>query len=92
VNLELDPELLKSSKVVVDILEQCARVGELHHALGKGMRREDVHAELGEIVAGSRPGRTSEGEIFVFDRMGTALQDAAAAAAAYERALSAGKD
>jgi alanine dehydrogenase len=88
---ELDPELLKSSKVVVDILEQCAQVGELHHALGKGMRTEDVHAELGEIVAGSKRGRTSEGEIFIFDGTGTALQDAAAAAAVYERALSAGK-
>jgi alanine dehydrogenase len=84
---ELDPELLKANKVVVDILEQCAEVGELHHALGKGMRREDVHAELGEIIAGKKTGRTSEKEIIIFDATGTALQDVAAAAAVYQKAV-----
>ncbi len=84
---ELDPELLITNKVVVDILEQCEEVGELHHALGKGMRREDVHAELGEIIAGQKMGRTSEEEIIIFDATGTALQDVAAAAAAYENAM-----
>jgi alanine dehydrogenase len=64
---ELDPELLKSSRVVVDILEPCAQVGELHRALARGMRKEDVHAELGEIVAGKKPGRTNEEEIIIFD-------------------------
>lgn len=88
---ELDPELLKSSKVVVDILEQCAQVGELHHAIEKGMRREDVYAELGEIISGNKPGRTSKEEIIIFDGTGTALQDVAAAAAVYGRALRAGK-
>jgi ornithine cyclodeaminase/alanine dehydrogenase-like protein (mu-crystallin family) len=47
----------------------------------------DLHAELGEIVAGSKPGRSADDEIFVFDSTGTALQDVAAAAVAYERAL-----
>jgi alanine dehydrogenase len=88
---ELDPELLKSSKVVVDILEQCAEVGELHHALDKGMRKEDVHAELGEIVARKKPGRVLKDEIIIFDATGTALQDVAAAAAVYERASQVGK-
>jgi alanine dehydrogenase len=85
---ELDPAILSSAKVVVDVLEQCAEIGELHHALKANlMRREAVHAELAEIVAGRKPGRTSEGEIIVFDSTGTALQDAAAAAAVYEKAL-----
>jgi alanine dehydrogenase len=84
---ELDPELLKANKVVVDILEQCAEVGELHHALGKGMSREDVHGELAEIIAGKKIGRTSEEEIIIFDATGTALQDVAAAAAVYEKAV-----
>ena len=48
---------------------------------------DDLHAELGQIVAGLRPGRTSEQEIFVFDSTGTALQDVAAAAVVYERAV-----
>jgi alanine dehydrogenase len=85
---ELDPALLGSAKLVVDSLEQCAEIGELHHALEAGaMRREDVHAELGEVVAGRKPGRTGEEEITIFDSTGTALQDVAAAAVVYAAAL-----
>jgi ornithine cyclodeaminase/alanine dehydrogenase-like protein (mu-crystallin family) len=81
--------LLASSKVVVDIVEQCATIGELHHALAKGLvSRGDVYAELGEVVAGKKPGRTSGEEIIIFDSTGTALQDAAAAAVVYEKAIS----
>ena len=88
---ELDPALLRRNKVVVDLVEQCAHVGELHHAISDGMKAEEVHAELGEIVAGRKPGRTSNDEIIVFDATGTALQDVAAAAAAYEKAQRAGR-
>jgi ornithine cyclodeaminase/alanine dehydrogenase len=88
---ELDPELLKVNTVVVDLIEQCAEVGELHHALEAGMKKEAVHAELGEIVAGKKPGRKSDREIIIFDATGTALQDVAASAAVYERAVSIGK-
>ena len=88
---ELDPALVASSKLVVDLLDQCATIGELHHALEKGLlTRADVHAELAEVIAGTKPGRTSEDEIIVFDSTGTALQDVAAAAAVYEKAVSAG--
>jgi alanine dehydrogenase len=51
------------------------------------MSRAEVHAELGEIIVGRKPGRTSDDEIIVFDSTGTALQDVAAAAAVYWRAL-----
>jgi alanine dehydrogenase len=88
---ELDPSIMRSSKVVVDLLEQCAEVGELHHAIKLGMRKEDVYAELGEIVSGKKPGRTSEEEIIVFDSTGTALQDVAAAAAVYQKSLQLGE-
>lgn len=89
---ELHPALLAASKVVPDILEQCARVGELHHALVAGvMERGDVHGELGQVVAGIREGRTSDAEVVVFDSTGTAFQDVAAAAIAYERASTAGR-
>jgi alanine dehydrogenase len=88
---ELDPELLRRNKVVVDLLDQCADVGELHHALTNGMRREDVHAELGEIILGKKPGRLSPEEIIVFDSTGTSLQDVASAAAVYEKALESGQ-
>jgi ornithine cyclodeaminase/alanine dehydrogenase-like protein (mu-crystallin family) len=78
--------------VVVDVLEQCAEIGELHHALSQGAtRRSLVHAELGEIVAGKKPGRRSDQELVVFDSTGTALQDVAAVAMVYVRALQAGR-
>jgi ornithine cyclodeaminase/alanine dehydrogenase-like protein (mu-crystallin family) len=81
-----------SNTIVVDILTQCETIGELHHALAEGViTRADVHAELGEVIAGKRPGRSSRDEIIIFDSTGTALQDAAAAAIAYEKALSAGR-
>jgi|SRR6516225_9336534 ornithine cyclodeaminase/alanine dehydrogenase-like protein (mu-crystallin family) len=81
---ELDPELLRTGTLVVDVLEQCATIGELHHALDVGLLSRDcVYAELGEIVAGIRPGRTTSDEITIFDSTGTAIQDAAAAIAVY---------
>jgi alanine dehydrogenase len=88
---ELEPSLLANSQLVVDILDQCERVGEVHHAIAAGlMTREDVHAELGEVILGRRPGRTSDQEISIFDSTGTALQDVVAAAAIYQRALERG--
>ena len=85
---ELEPELLSQNTVVTDVTDQCKSIGELHHALNKGlMTLADVHAELGDILLGNKPGRTSEEEIIVFDSTGTALQDVAAAAVVYEKAL-----
>ena len=85
---EVCPELISSCKLVADLKEQCATIGELHHALeAKLMTVDDVYAELGEIIAGKKKGRTSDDEIIVFDSTGIALQDVAAAAIVYERAL-----
>lgn len=87
---ELDPALLVGATVVVDSLEQCATIGELHHALAAGLlARDAVHAELGQVIAGLRAGRTSADEITVFDSTGTGFQDVAAAAMVYERACAA---
>jgi alanine dehydrogenase len=89
---ELDPALFASNKIVVDLLEQCATIGDLHHALEKGViTRDQVHAELGEVIAGKKTGRATKDEIIVFDSTGTALQDVAAAAIVYERAASSEK-
>jgi ornithine cyclodeaminase/alanine dehydrogenase-like protein (mu-crystallin family) len=84
---EIDPQLLAKTTVVADILDQCCAIGDLHHAAdAKVMTRADVHAELGQVVAGIKPARTRDDEIIVFDSSGTALQDVAAAAAVYRRA------
>ena len=85
---EIDPQLLAEATLVVDLLDQCSVIGDLHHALAAGlMERGDVHAQLGEIIAGTKPGRRREDETIVFDSSGTALQDVAAAAAVYRQAV-----
>jgi ornithine cyclodeaminase/alanine dehydrogenase-like protein (mu-crystallin family) len=87
---EIDPALMSSCKVVADSLEQCGTIGDLHHAISQGlMPPENVYAELAEIVAGRKPGRTSEEEIIVFDSTGVAIEDAVTAAAVYEKAQAA---
>jgi ornithine cyclodeaminase/alanine dehydrogenase-like protein (mu-crystallin family) len=88
---EIEPALLAACTVVVDVLDPAATMGDLHHALAAGlMTRDQVHAELGAVVAGRRPARRNGEEIIVFDSTGTAFQDVAAAAVVYERAVAAG--
>jgi ornithine cyclodeaminase/alanine dehydrogenase-like protein (mu-crystallin family) len=85
---ELFPELMVKNKIVTDITGQCATIGELHHAIEHKLITADcVHAELGEIIAGKKPGRESNEEIIIFDSTGTALQDVASAAIVYEKAI-----
>jgi alanine dehydrogenase len=89
---ELEPELVASATLVVDVLDQCAEIGELQHALAAGlMTRSQVHAELADVVVGRRAGRTRADEIIVFDSSGTALQDVAAAITVYEKARATGR-
>jgi ornithine cyclodeaminase/alanine dehydrogenase-like protein (mu-crystallin family) len=84
---ELEPQLVASATLVVDVLEQCAEIGELQHALAAGLlTRDQVHGELADLVSGRRPGRTRDDEITIFDSSGTALQDVAAAVAVYQNA------
>ena len=85
---EIEPELLAAAKVVTDLTGQAAAIGDLHHAVAAGvMSADEVHAELGELVCGRKPGRQSDEEITIFDSTGTGLQDVAAAIAVYQRAL-----
>ena len=89
---ELDPTLMANCTIVADLAEQCANIGDLHHALTSGMMKiSDLHAELGEVVAGAKPGRRSAEERIIFDSTGMALQDVAAAATVYERAIAIGR-
>jgi len=88
---ELESTLLSRNKLVVDMLEQCATIGELHHALDAGLITSgDVYAELGEVISGVKSGRTSPDEIIIFDSTGMALQDVVTAAAVYEKAVKEG--
>ncbi len=84
---EVAPDLMAKALVVADALDQCAVMGDLHHAIEAGaMDRAGVHAELGALVAGRKEGRTSNEQITLFDSTGTGLLDAASAAFIFERA------
>ena len=84
---EIEPRLMAEAKVVTDMTEQARRIGDLHHAVDAGAMTVDaVQAQLGEVIAGLKPGRESDTETIVFDSTGPGLQDVAAAIAAYRAA------
>lgn len=89
---ELEPALLAQTSVVTDLTEQCAHVGDLHHAIAAGlMRATDVRGELGAVISGKAPARRDAHEIIIYDATGTALQDVAAAVVVYEKARALGR-
>ena len=87
---ELDAGCLAlADLLVVDRLTQCASFGELRHPLDAGLLRPDrVHAELGEIVAGMKPGRTTPLQITIADLTGVGFQDTAIASKAIDLVIS----
>jgi ornithine cyclodeaminase/alanine dehydrogenase-like protein (mu-crystallin family) len=88
---EIKPDLMARATVIVDVLDQAVVMGDLHHAVAAGaMRADHVVAELGQVVAGTRPGRQAPDQIIVFDSSGTGVQDVAAAVCAYEVARARG--
>jgi alanine dehydrogenase len=88
---EIDPTLLKASKLVVDLRDQAVQESGDLELLRKGeLPPETIYGELGEVVAGSKPGRTSDSEITIFKSVGIALQDIVIAKFLYDRALAKG--
>jgi len=79
---------LSADKVVVDDWEQCNREGKVIHQLTTegSFSREQLHAELGEVVIGARPGREGDDEVILLNSMGMAVIDVACAKAIYHRA------
>jgi alanine dehydrogenase len=84
---ELDPEILKGAKIVVDCWEQASHSGEINVPLAKGLiKKENIFGELGEIVSGKKSGREKEEEITIFDSTGLAIQDLYTATLVYREA------
>jgi ornithine cyclodeaminase len=85
---EIPGETVVKAKLVVDSREACwAETGDLIIPRDLGLiSEEDVFAELGEIVAGDKPGRESDAEITLFKSVGNAVQDVSVAASALEEA------
>jgi len=87
---ELDPKILKRAKIVVDDWAQASHSGEINIPLSRGIiTKNDVWAEIGEIVAGLKTGRQRKDEITVFTSTGLAVQDAVTAKIAYCKAIAA---
>ncbi|MCL4435103.1 MAG: ornithine cyclodeaminase family protein [Thaumarchaeota archaeon] len=89
---EIDTEAVKRSKVVVDLREAAEKeCGELLIPLQeKEITLDIIYGELGEIVSGKKKGRVNPREITLFKSAGLAIQDAAAARLAYDKAVKAG--
>ena len=85
---ELDHRTVERATYVLDLRARASRdAGSLIHAREAGVVGPDhVHAELGAVIAGDAPGRTSDDEITVFDSGGTAIETVAGAHLCYERA------
>ena len=85
---ELDPEILKKSRIVIDNWEQASHSGEINVPLSKGIiTRQDIYGDIGEIVTGKKPARQSAEQITVFDSTGLSIQDIAVAAEVYKRLI-----
>jgi ornithine cyclodeaminase len=89
---ELDVSVLARADILIaDRLSQCLRLGEIHHAVEAGIiEAGDVTGELGDLIIGRAPGRTSEDQITVCDLTGVGVQDAAIASLALEKAKALG--
>ena len=88
---ELESTLLTRARIFVDDIRQCRTDGEINVPLSEGLITEsDIAGEIGEVVTGRKPGRTSDEEITIFDSTGIALQDSATVPLEYRRAVEAG--
>ncbi|MDM8001165.1 MAG: ornithine cyclodeaminase family protein [Dehalococcoidia bacterium] len=88
---ELEPEILKEATVVVDDIKQAVAGGEVNVPITQGVFKvEQIHATLGEIITGQKPGRKDRNSITVFDSTGLAIEDIAVARIVYEKAIAAG--
>ncbi|HET9506527.1 MAG TPA: ornithine cyclodeaminase family protein [Gaiellaceae bacterium] len=83
---EIAVEELARARVFCDDWDQASHGGDLAAAVGAGAIGRDDVTELGDVLVGSKPGRTAAAEITVFDSTGLAIQDLAVARAALARA------
>ena len=81
---ELDDDVLRQARLYVEQREAATRES------GDVIAAGQVFAEIGEVVAGTRPGRQSEREITLFKSVGVAIEDVAAADLVYRKASQAG--
>lgn len=85
---ELDPEIFRHTKIVVDSMAQCTEKGETWHPLNKNIiTKDDIHGEIGEVLLGKKTGRENDEEVTIFDSTGMAIQDNTTSSKIYRNAL-----
>ncbi|MDR7483155.1 MAG: ornithine cyclodeaminase family protein [Armatimonadota bacterium] len=89
---ELDTETVARARVVVDsrdaIFTEC---GDILVPLQEGrITRAQVADELGEVIGGTKPGRTHPGQVTLFKSVGVAVEDVATATLVYRKAVARG--
>jgi len=88
---EIEPQAVAGATLYVcDRVSQAERLGELRSARAQGVLAGAAPPELGEVITGTRPGRTSPGDITICDLTGTGAQDTAIATYALKVARAAG--
>lgn len=89
---EIAPAVVKRADLyVADSVKQTRRLGELHHAIAAGLMPAEADVtELGQVIAGLRPGRLAANEVTLADLTGTGVQDTAIATLARDRSKAAG--
>ncbi len=88
---EVEAALLARARVFTDEPAQSVTIGEAQHAVAAGLIAETEITEIGAVINGTHPGRTSADEVTLFDGTGVGLQDLAVAARVVELARAAGK-
>ncbi|MBL4627668.1 MAG: ornithine cyclodeaminase family protein [Roseicyclus sp.] len=84
---EVEAALLARATVFCDEAAQSISIGEAQHAIAEGLITEGDITQLGAVINGTNPGRTSDEEITLFDGTGVGLQDLAVAASIVEVAV-----
>jgi ornithine cyclodeaminase/alanine dehydrogenase len=89
---ELDTSIIKRSKVIADSYDACLNeAGDIMIPIQEGaIDKSHLHAELGEVITGKKPGRADDREITLFKSNGLAIQDVATAKLVYDKAVQAG--
>jgi len=89
---EIDGVTVARAKVVVDSREAImAECGDILLAIKeKSIGENHIHGEIGEILAGTKPGRDSASEVTLYKSVGIAIQDVATAQLVYRKALERG--
>ncbi|MEM0946765.1 MAG: iminosuccinate reductase BhcD [Pseudomonadota bacterium] len=87
---EVDAALIARATVFTDEVAQSISLGEAQHAVAQGLKAETDIAQIGAVIGGTHPGRTTPDEITLFDGTGVGLQDLAVAAAAVNAARARG--